>query len=169
MEAKIHADEFSCIGCSKLAAELKAKSADHLLMIDNDSINALKNAGVVATLLPATPFVLNEDYPNAKKMMNAGLKIALATDMNPNCYVGNMQFIIQLAVYKMKIPVIDALKGVTINAAKSLGIDAITGSIEIGKNADIIILNAPSPNFIPYHIGSNLVEKVIKNGIVYSK
>jgi len=169
MEAKIHADEFSCIGCSKLAAELKAKSADHLLMIDDDSINALKNAGVVATLLPATPFVLNEDYPNAKKMMNAGLKIALATDMNPNCYVGNMQFIIQLAVYKMKIPVIDALKGVTINAAKSLGIDAITGSIEIGKNADIIILNAPSPNFIPYHIGSNLVEKVIKNGIVYSK
>ncbi len=169
MEAKIHADEFSCIGCSKLAAQLKAKSADHLLMIDDDSINALKNAGVVATLLPATPFVLNEGYPNAKKMMDAGLKIALATDMNPNCYVGNMQFIIQLAVYKMKMPVIEALKGVTINAAKSLGIDATTGSIEVGKNADIIILNALSPNFIPYHIGSNLIEKVIKNGIVYSK
>jgi len=147
---------------------LNATSADHLLMSDNDSLIALKKAGVIATLLPATPFVLNEEYPNARKMLDMDLKIALATDMNPNCYVGNMQFIIQLAIYKMQIPLIDALKAVTVNAAMALGLKNV-GSIEPGKKADILIINARSPNFIPYHIGVNLVEAVIKEGKIYSK
>ena len=168
MDIKIHADEFSCIGCSKLAAKLNAVSADHLLMTDESSMIALKNAGTTAVLLPATPFILNEPYPNVRKMLNVGLKIALATDMNPNCYIGNMQFIIQLAIYKMRMPLIEALKAVTINAAKALKLDDI-GSIEIGKKADIIILNCKSPNFIPYHIGENLVDIIIKDGKIYSK
>ena len=168
MGIKIHADEFSCMGCSKLAAKLKANSADHLLMADDESLKEMKRAGVIATLLPATPFVLNEPYPDARKMLNLGLDIAIATDMNPNCYVGNMQFIIQLAVYKLRMPVIEALKAVTTNAAKALNLKDV-GSIEIGKKADVIILNAKSPNFIPYHIGTNLVETIIKDGKIYSK
>ncbi|MCD6473323.1 MAG: imidazolonepropionase [Thermoplasmata archaeon] len=168
MGVKIHADEFSCMGCSKLAAKLEASSADHLLMADDESLWEMKKAGVIATLLPATPFVLNEPYPDARKMLNMGLDIAIATDMNPNCYVGNMQFIIQLAVYKLRMPVIEALKAVTTNAAKALNLKDV-GSIEIGKKADVIILNAKSPDFIPYHIGTNLVETIIKDGKIYSK
>jgi len=79
-----------------------------------------------------------------------------------------MQFIIQLAVYKLRMPVIEALKAVTTNAAKALNLKDV-GSIEIGKKADVIILNAKSPNFIPYHIGTNLVETIIKDGKIYSK
>ncbi|RLF50398.1 MAG: imidazolonepropionase [Thermoplasmata archaeon] len=168
MLPKIHADEFSCMGCSRLAAKLKAISADHLLMADDESLMEMKKAGVVATLLPATPFVLNEEYPNARKMLNMGLNVAIATDMNPNCYVGNMQFIIQLAVYKLKMPIVDALKAATINAAKALNLKDV-GSIEYGKKADLIIFDAPSPNFIPYYIGKNLVKTVIKEGRVYSQ
>jgi len=168
MKAKIHADEFSCTGCSRLAAELRAISADHLLMADDESLQMLKNAGVVATLLPATPFVLNEEYPNAKKMIDIDLTVSLATDMNPNCYNGNMQFIIQLATYKLKMALIDILKAVTINAAKSLGLKDV-GSIEPGKKGDLIILDAKNPSFIPYHIGVNLIKYVIKEGRVYSQ
>ncbi len=168
MLPKIHADEFSCMGCSKLAARLGAISADHLLMTDDESLMEMKKANVVATLLPATPFILNESYPDARKMLDMGLNVAIATDMNPNCYVGNMQFIIQLAVYKLKMPVIDVLKAVTINAAKALNLKDV-GSIEYGKKADLIILDVPSPNFISYYIGTNLVKTVIKEGKVYSQ
>ncbi|HEC88076.1 MAG TPA: imidazolonepropionase [Thermoplasmata archaeon] len=167
---KIHADEFSCIGCSKLASEIKAVSADHLLMTGEEEMRMLAKSNVVATLLPATPFVLNESYPKARKMISNNVEIALATDMNPNCYITNMQFIIQLACYKMKMRVIDALKAVTLNSAKALKMDDKIGSIENGKNADIIIMDIPSYLFIPYKIGVNHVNTVIKNGeIIYSQ
>jgi len=168
MNVKIHADEFSCMGCSKLAAKLGAISADHLLMSGIEELKELKKAGVVATLLPATPFVLNEKYPDAKKMLDIGMNIALATDMNPNCYTGNMQFILQLAVYKMRIPLLTALKAVTIYGAKALSLEDV-GSIEKGKKADILIFDVKSPDFIVYHIGKNLVNTVIKNGRIYSQ
>lgn len=163
MLPKIHADEFSCIGCSKLAAEIKAVSADHLLMARKKEIKEMASSNVVATLLPATPFVLNTPYPNAKEMLNAGLTIALATDFNPNCYVQNMQFIVQLACYKMKMPPIEALKASTLNSAKALALKNV-GAIREGYKADVIITNVPSHLFIPYKIGINLVKTVIKNG-----
>jgi imidazolonepropionase len=170
MLPKIHADEFSCMGCSRLAAELKAASADHLLMTDEKEMKMLADAGVVATLLPATPFVLNEEYPNANKMLKHGIDVALATDLNPNCYVTNMQFVVQLACYKMRMKPIEALKAATINAAKALKMEREVGSIEVGKKADILIMNVPSYLFIPYIIGVNLVEKVIKSGeVIYSQ
>jgi len=170
MLPKIHADEFSCMGCSKLAAELEAASADHLLMTSEKEMELLADAGVVATLLPATPFILNEEYPDANKMLRYGIDVALATDLNPNCYVTNMQFIVQLACYKMRMKPIEALKAATINAAKALKMEKKVGSIEVGKNADILIMNVPSHLFIPYKIGVNLVEKVIKNGkVIYSQ
>ncbi len=170
MIPKIHADEFACIGCSRLAAELKAASADHLLMTGEEEIRLLASAGVVATLLPATPFVLNERYPDARKMIGNGVTVAIATDMNPNCYVLNMQFIVQLACYKMRMKPLEALKASTLNAAKALKMDESVGSIEEGKKADILIMDVPSHTFIPYKIGVNMVEKVIKEGkIIYSK
>lgn len=164
MTPKIHADEFSCIGCSELAAEIYAVSADHLLMTDEKSMEKMAKAGVIATLLPAVPFVLNTPYPNARKMMKAGLKIALATDLNPNCYVTNMQFIVQLACYKMKMKPIEALKAATLNAAKAIKMDHLVGSIEEGKKADLLIMDSPSHSFIAYEIGRNMVSTVIKSG-----
>ena len=170
MLPKIHADEFACIGCSRLAAEIKAASADHLLATSEKEMKLLASSNVVATLLPATPFVLNEGYPDARKMLSHGVTIALATDMNPNCYTLNMQFIVQLACYKMRMKPLDALKSATLNAAKALRMDDVIGSIEVGKKADLLIMDVPSHTFIPYKMGVNLVEKVIKGGrIIYSK
>lgn len=169
MLPKIHADEFSCCGCSRLAAQLKAVSADHLLETGEEEMEMLRESNVVATLLPATPFILNEKYANAVKMMEHGVTLAIATDMNPNCYVSNMQFIIQLAVYKMHMPVLAALQAATLNGAKALGMEKRKGSIEVGKDADIIITSVKSPEFIPYYVGKNLVNVVIKEGTPYSK
>ena len=170
MLPKIHADEFSCIGCSRMAAEINATSADHLLMAGEEEMKTLAGAGVVATLLPATPFVLNTPYPNARRMKEIGLTIALATDFNPNCYVTNMQFIVQLACYKMGMMPLDALRAATINAAKAIKRDGEVGSIERGKKGDVIITNVTSHKFIPYKIGVNMVRKVIKEGeLVYSE
>ena len=164
MLLKMHADEFSCIGCSKLAAKLKVISADHLLKIGKEEMKEMAKANVMATLLPAVPFVLNTCYPKAKEMMKKGMEISLATDLNPNCYVLNMQFIVQLACYKLKMKPIEALKAATINAAKSIKMDDKVGSIEIGKKADIIIMNIPTHLFIAYSFGGNLAWMVIKNG-----
>jgi len=170
MLPKIHADEFTCMGCSRLAAEIKAASADHLLMTGEEEMRLLASAGVVATLLPATPFVLDEGYPDARSMIDNGVIVALATDMNPNCYTLNMQFVVQLACYKMRMKPLEALRAATLNAAKALKMDDSIGSIEVGKKADLLIMNVPSHTFIPYKIGVNLVEKVIKEGkIIYSK
>jgi len=170
MLPKIHADEFACIGCSRLAAEIKAASADHLLATSEKEMKLLASSNVVATLLPATPFVLNEGYPDARKMLSHGVTIALATDLNPNCYTPNMQFIVQLACYKMRMKPLDALKSATLNAAKALRMDDVIGSIEVGKKADLLIMDVPSHTFIPYKMGVNLVEKVIKEDrIIYSK
>ena len=170
MLPKIHADEFTCMGCSRLAAEIKAASADHLLMTGEEEMRLLASAGVVATLLPATPFVLDEGYPDARSMIDNGVIVALATDMNPNCYTLNMQFVVQLACYKMRMKPLEALRAATLNAAKALKMDDSIGSIEAGKKADLLIMNVPSHTFIPYKIGVNLVEKVIKEGkTIYSK
>lgn len=163
MLPKIHADEFSCIGCSKLAAEIKAISADHLLMTTKKEMEMLAKAGVIATLLPATPFVLDTSYPNAKEMEKVGVRIALATDFNPNCYVQNMQFIVQLACYKMKMLPLNALKASTLEAAKALCLKNV-GAIKEGYKADILIMDIPSHLFIPYKVGVNMVKRVIKNG-----
>ena len=170
MMPKIHADEFSCIGCSRMAAEMEAVSADHLLMAGEEEMRKLAEANVIATLLPATPFVLNTPYPRAAKMKKMGLTIALATDFNPNCYVTNMQFVVQLACYKMGMMPLDALKTATINGAKAIRMEREVGSIEKGKKGDVIIMDIPSHKFIPYKIGVNMVKIVIKEGkVVYSK
>lgn len=164
MISKIHVDEFSCIGCSRLAAEIKAVSADHLLKSGLNELRMIAKGGVIAVFLPLVPFFLGEEFPSHEKIKKSGVEIAIATDLNPNCYVPNMQFAVQIACYKMKMKIVDALKYATINSAKALKMDENVGSIEIGKKADLIITNIPSHSFIGYKIGINFVDKVIKNG-----
>ena len=164
---KIHADEFTSCGGAGLAAEMNAVSADHLLMASDDGIREMAKAGVIPVLLPAVPFsLMQEGYAGARKMIDEGLKVALATDLNPNCWTENMQFVIQLACFKMGMTPGEAIDGATINAARAVGMENEVGSIEEGKRADLLVIDAPSHVFIPYHFGVNLVEKVIKNGKV---
>lgn len=164
---KIHADEFSAYGGAELSAELKATSADHLLMASDSGIQKMAESGVTAVLLPAVPFSLFQDtYADAQKMMHKGVRIALATDLNPNCWTENMQIILQLACFKMRIPVDKAIEAATINAAYALKLEKEVGSIEVGKRGDIAIYDYPSHVFLAYHFGVNSVEMVIKNGCV---
>jgi len=115
--------------------------------------------------LPGTPFCLMlKDYAPARKMIDSGVPIALATDLNPNCYVENMQFMIQLACFNMKMTPAEAICASTFNAACAIGRQDEVGSLEKGKQADIIVLDCPNHLHIPYHFGVNLVETVVKKG-----
>ncbi len=121
--------------------------------------------GVIGVMLPGTPFSLMQDnYAPARKMIDSGVPIALATDLNPNCWVENMQFMIQLGCFNMKMTPAEAVTAATFNAACAIGVNDTVGSLEKGKKADVIILDCPNHKSIPYHFGVNLVEAVIKNG-----
>lgn len=164
---KIHADEIVDTNGASLAADVGAISAEHLLMTSDKGIKDMAKKGVIGVLLPGTPFCLTmKDYAPARKMIDAGVPVALATDLNPNCYVENMQFIIQLACFNMKMTPAEAICAATFNAACAIGKQSNIGSIEKGKQADILVLDVPNHLFIPYHFGVNHVEKVIKKGCV---
>ena len=107
---------------------------------------------------------MSNNYPDARKMIEAGVPVALATDFNPNCWVESMQFIITLACYKLKMLPSEAIEASTINAAHALNRADRVGSLEIGKQADIILLDVPNHLHIPYHFSTNLIDKVLKNG-----
>lgn len=171
LKPKLHADEFCSLGCSKLACEVKAISADHLLKVPDDVIPELARAGTIAILLPATVFsMMNKEFAPARKLIDSGVAVALGTDLNPNCYTENMQFVIQLACFYMGMQPEEAIVASTINAAYSIEKGNQLGSIEEGKLADVLILNAPSYTFLSYHFGVNLVNTVIKRGkIVYQQ
>jgi imidazolonepropionase len=162
---KIHADEIVDTGGASLAAEIGAISADHLLMSSDKGINEMARKGVIGVMLPGTPFSLMQDnYAPARKMIDSGVPIALATDLNPNCWVENMQFMIQLGCFNMKMTPAEAVTAATFNAACAIGVNDTVGNLEEGKKADVIILDCPNHKSIPYHFGVNLVETVIKNG-----
>jgi len=164
---KLHADEIVDLGGAALAAEVGAISADHLLMANHEGLRAMVDAGTIGVLLPGTPFALMmKDYPDARKMIDMGLPLALATDLNPNCCTESMPFMIQLACFCMKMTPAEALVAATINAAHAIGEHQRVGSLEVGKAADMVILNAPNHMHIPYHFGVNLIATVIKNGKV---
>ncbi len=163
---RFHADELEPIGGAELAAEVNAVSADHLVAISDNGIKRLKEAGVIPILLPATTFSLGlKKYAPARKMIEAGLPVALSTDFNPgSCNCDSQQFVTSLACLQMKILPAEAINAVTINAAFALERGNIIGSLEVGKQADIIILDMPTYQYLPYHLGSNTVETVIKKG-----
>lgn len=167
--AKIHADEFENLGGASLAAELGAVSADHLVVTSDEDILALGNSDTVAVGLPCTPFGLGEsDYTPAKKILAADGVLAIATDINPGtAWCETMQFAIALACRYMKLTPAQAIAAATINAAAAIGQENRIGSIEPGKQADLIILNVPDYRQLGYRFGSNLVEAVIKKGKFY--
>jgi imidazolonepropionase len=165
---RMHADEIEPIGGAELAAEVGAISADHLGAASDAGIKAMAESGVIATLLPGTIFSLGmKSYARARDMIEAGVAVALATDYNPgSCNCDSMQFIITLACLQMKMTPAEAITASTINAAYALELGDKIGSLEIGKQADILIMDMPNYQFLPYHFGSNNVEMVIKNGEV---
>ncbi len=170
LKLKVHADEIVQLGGAELAGELKAVSADHLLMASDDGLEAMHKAGTIATLLPATAFSFNANYADARKMIDMGLPVALATDFNPNCANESMFFTIALACYKMKMRPREALSAVTINAAHAIDRGKTLGSLEVGKRADILILDCPNPEYLTWRFGVNLVHTVISNGqVVHTK
>lgn len=167
LKLKIHADEIVRLGGAELAAELGAVSADHLLQASDEGIRLMAENNVVATLLPATAFCLKEDYARARDIIDSGCAVALATDFNPgSCFTNSISLVIALAAIQMRMSVEEIITALTINAASALARQDSIGSIEVGKQADIIILEFPSIHFLPYHAGVNIVETVIKNGVV---
>jgi imidazolonepropionase len=169
LKIKIHADEIEPLGGSELAAEIGAVSADHLLQASDKGLGAMAEAGVVATLLPGTAFCLKEPFANGRYMIDHNLAVALATDFNPgSCYSESIPLIFALATLYMNLSIEEAVTALTINGAAALRRADAIGSLDIGKYGDVVILKYPSYQFIPYHVGINTVEKVIKNGkLVY--
>ncbi len=167
---KIHADEFDNLGGAALAAELGAASADHLVKISDADIVALGKSDTVAVSLPCTPFGLAEpDYTPARKIIAADGILALATDCNPGTtWNESMQFVIALACRAMKLTPAEAIAATTINSAYAIRRDDRIGSIEVGKQADMLILSVPDYRQLGYRYGTNLVKQVIKRGRVYS-
>jgi imidazolonepropionase len=165
LQSLIHVDEIVDTNGAMLAAEMRAVQASHLLKANEEGLKAMVEANVIATLLPGTPFCLMlKEYAPARRMIDLGIPIALATDLNPNCWTASMQMIITLACYNMKLSPAEALTASTLNSACAIQRQDEIGSIEIGKKADLIIFDVPNHNFIPYQYGVNLVSEVIKNG-----
>lgn len=167
---KIHADEFDNLGGASLAAELGAASADHLVKTSDEDIKALAKSDTVAVSLPCTPFGLAErDYTPAKKIIEAGGILALATDCNPGtAWNESMQFVITLACRFLGMTPAQAIAAATINAAQAIQRADHIGSLEPGKQADLLILGVPDYRHLGYRFGSNLVRQVVKRGRVYS-
>ncbi len=165
--AKIHADEIVTLGGSELAAEIGCVSADHLLHASDEGIRALANSQTIATCLPATAFCLGEPYANARKMIDSGCAVAVASDMNPgSCFCESTPLLIALCTMYMHMTIEETITALTINGAAALKREKSIGSIEVGKQADMVILEWPSINFLPYHTGVNAVETVVKKGEV---
>lgn len=164
---RMHADEIEAIGGAELAGELGAISADHLGACSDEGILAMKEGGTIATLLPATLFSLRaKSYARARDMIEKQLPVAIASDYNPgSCNCDSMQFVITLSCLKMGMTPAEAICAATFNAACSIERNNLIGSVEKGKQADLIFLKIPSYRFIPYHFGSNSVDKVMKKGV----
>ncbi len=163
---KIHADEIKPLGGAELAAEVGATSADHLLAVSDRGIAELAARGVVAVLLPGTTFNLRErHYAPARKMLERGVAVALASDFNPgSCPTNSLELIMTIACLYLEMRPAEVINALTINAAHAIGRGHMIGSLEPGKQADIVIFDAPNYEYLCYRFGTNLVYKVIKRG-----
>lgn len=167
---KIHADEIDPIGGSQLAGEMRAASAEHLIVCPAEGIAALAAGGVTACLLPATSFYLGAAYAPARAMVEAGVPVALATDFNPgSCPCLNMQLVMSLGCLKYRLTPEEVLTAATLNGAAAIGLADRTGSVEPGKWGDLVLWEAGDLNYITYRLGSNLARTVIKKGVLYGR
>ncbi len=166
---KIHADEIVTTGGAELAAETGALSADHLLHISDQGIRALADSPTVATLLPLTAFTLREPYAPARKLIDAGCAVALATDLNPgSCLSGSIPLTFALACIYMMMSVEEAITALTLNGGAALGLADKIGSIEEGKLGDVVVLDTDNINMLPYYTGMNSVAITVKRGKIVS-
>lgn len=166
LKLKIHADEIVSLGGAELAAELGAHTADHLMAASDKGIELMAKNNIIANLLPGTTFsLMKTSYADARKMLDHDLAVALSTDYNPgSCPTENLQLIMQLGSLAMRMSPVEVFNAVTLNGAYSLGRGDRKGSFKIGKDADIVVFDAPNINYILYHFGINHVKQVYKNG-----
>jgi imidazolonepropionase len=163
---RLHADEFADSGGAALAAAVGAASADHLVAVSEEGMAAMAAAGVMAVLLPGVSFfLLQESYAPARRLIAAGVAVALASDCNPgSSHTESLLFILWLGVFKLRLGIEEALTAVTLNPACCLGRGAEIGSIEEGKQADLVLLDSPNLFHLAYHFGVNPVAAVVKAG-----
>ena len=162
---KIHADEVNDLGGAGLAADLQATSAEHLLASGDTGLAAMAAAGVAAVLLPGTAYSLRKPYARARKMVDLGGPVAFATDCNPgSCYTESMPFIFGLAVLNMGLSPSEAFGAATLNGAYSIRMDKQVGSLDLGKQADFLLLDGESPAALASRAGVSPVVQVYKRG-----
>ncbi len=166
LRPKVHADELSDGGGAALSAEVRAVSADHLLHASDAGIEAMAAAGVIATLLPATSLASRMPFADGRRLIAAGIPVALGTDFNPNCWCESVQLVIALACHHNGLLPAQAITAATINAAWAVGRGDEVGSLERGKLADLVVLDAPTYHHLGYRLGGDLVEAVVKRGRV---
>jgi len=166
LKLKIHADEIAPLGGAELAAELGAISADHLLVITDQGIEMMAEKQVMAVILPATTFYLREEhYAPARKMIQKGVPVALASDFNPgSCPNNSLEIVMTIAALYLRMTPAEIINAMTINAAHAIGKAREIGSIEEGKKADIVIFDVPNYQYLAYRFGTNLVHQVLKSG-----
>ncbi|NLD20044.1 MAG: imidazolonepropionase [Clostridiales bacterium] len=164
-DLKIHADEIEDIGGSKLAGEMEAVSAEHLIAAGEEGMDSMAEGGTTAMLLPATSFYLDKTYAPARRMIEKGIPVAIASDFNPgSCPSLNLQLTINLGYLKYKMTPEEVLTAVTINPACAIGRGDMVGTLEENKQADMVIWNATDMEMLCYRFGSNLAHKIIKKG-----
>ncbi|NBG67430.1 imidazolonepropionase [Acidiluteibacter ferrifornacis] len=168
LKAKIHTNQFNCMGGIEMSVANNAVSVDHLEVLTDEEIECLKNSSTIATLLPSAPFFLRDHYPPARKIIEAGVPVALATDYNPGSTPsGKMSFVLSLACIYMRMTPEEAINAATINGAFAMELGENYGSIDKGKVANLFITKPiPSYSYLPYSFGSDHVETVILNGKV---
>jgi imidazolonepropionase len=164
---KLHANQLGPTGGARLAAELGTVSADHLDFASDDELALLRAAGVTATLLPGCSFSLSTPYPSGRRLVDLGLRVALATDFNPGTsYCESMQMMIALAVSAMGMTLDEALSAATMGGAAALGMEGEIGSLEPGKRCDLIVLRSGDERELAYHFGVNLVAQTVVGGLL---
>jgi len=163
---KVHADEFSDGGGAGLAADVGAVSADHLVHASAEGIRKMAERGTVAVLLPASSLASRIPLAKARHFVEMGVPVALGTDFNPNCWTESMPLVVSLAAHQLSLTPAEALTAATINAAYAVGLGREVGSLEVGKRADLLVLDAPDHRHVAYRMGSRIAETVVKDGRV---
>ncbi len=165
LKPKVHADQLDKLGGAEFAADVGAVSAEHLVFSSVQGVRALAAKGVVAVLLPAVAFsMMTDKYADARLMIDNEVPVALGTGFDAGCWVENQQLIIAMACHFMRMTPSEAITAATVNAAYAVNREGEVGTLEVGKRADVLVLNAPNHKFLGYRFGVNLVDKVIKNG-----